>query len=102
MPIVIWRENSVHERVERLVVDESGALLELANSATPGRTVLGAIHPYADTMFHSLQLRWLAEELRVILASGSITNARRVVVETLLAAAESTEQTRGYLLFVGD
>jgi hypothetical protein len=102
MPIVVWIENSVHERVERVLADESGALRGLADGASVARTTLGSVHPYADTRFNALQARWLAEEVRVLLESSGLTEDELSVLEVLLVAAERTERRRGYLVFVGD
>lgn len=98
MGIAIIIQNQAHRRVELIAGEAAEVLYETVSNAPP-KSLIRGIHPHADTMFNSAQLRQLIDELDATVARGQV---EQELIATLRAAAESAIRQRGYLWFSGD
>jgi hypothetical protein len=61
--------------------------------------LMRGIHPYGDTYFNMIQLKFLIEELDRLAARYP---GQAAMLQAIAAAAQDAIGARGYLMFVGD
>ncbi|MFE9413883.1 hypothetical protein ACFYN0_34625 [Streptomyces sp. NPDC006704] len=76
--------------------DENDSFVAVCSGA-PWTSLRRGVHPNGHTLFNSIQLRRLVEELEALPAE-----AKTVGVGRVLNAAQLAIRNSGYLLFVGD
>lgn len=98
MNVDIFRENQIHERVY-VGAATSQQLSSVLEKARPAHGLLAGVHPYGDTMFNSMQLSQVLQELETLAESFPDLGA---AVATLKDLMQEVISDRGYLWLSGD
>jgi D-alanyl-lipoteichoic acid acyltransferase DltB (MBOAT superfamily) len=95
--LVVQNQNHVVlRRVTAEMKDLGGFAMKL-----PGDEglLLRGIHPYGDTYFNMVQLKFLVDEIDRLAARYP---DRAAMLNVIAAAAQEAIAARGYLMFIGD
>ena len=92
--------------------DNSGTVIGAAGETPPGRMLpeitgddfplLRGVDEYDDTVFNSLQMTWLLEELKRLRESAGSPDRARLLEEIIELGNQCATNQHTYLVFVGD
>jgi hypothetical protein len=92
--------------------DNSGSVLGLAGESLPGKflpeiegddfPLLRGVDEYDDTVFNSLQMTWLLQELKRLRDTRDSRDQARLLDEIIELGEQCAAMPHTYLVFVGD
>ncbi|GGU52139.1 hypothetical protein GCM10010289_85540 [Streptomyces violascens] len=96
MSLGIYVKNFAHHELDQFSDDRDESFRKLCEDS-PLDSLRRGVHRNAHTLFNSIQLRRLMEELESL-----PTGQQTAIVNKVIDAAQLAIRNSGYLLFVGD
>jgi hypothetical protein len=101
MTLVVYLEDQNHSRLKSFV-DGEDHLTGVRRTVIEQYCMLRGVMSVGDTMFNNVQMARLADEIRMVLTTATLTEGEESALRQLLALTEEAKEKFRYLYLVGE